>query len=354
MPASFVNDLVRAISELNGNLIVLSIGGRAYHLWNERIRATQTLGLSSAFSLRENRGLIYGYAFKLAKMLDTYAATLQLATADCEILHCFDICRPIPELGRNLVVKHTLSRTCFSYFPEISGFDKLLYAALRNYTGIVVTSNLFSERLRKLGIPQEKLAVIPLGVDTNLFRPDGHKLGMVRPRVGWFGAVAPSNQDDLECMLKLAKRNESYTFNFYTKFSRPILLSDAGKNVISYGRQNSMAETLSKIDVLVLPFSEKSSFIFQPLTIVEAIACGIPVITTKGHGLDELVRHEWNGFLAEDFAELNSYLNLLLSDEDMWTDFSKNSRALARERFSIERIAQSYMKAWEDARAARA
>jgi glycosyltransferase involved in cell wall biosynthesis len=72
---------------------------------------------------------------------------------------------------------------------------------------------------------------------------------------------------------------------------------------------------LRRSDVLVLP-----TFIENlPLTILEAFACGVPVVTTPVAAITEAVEHERNGLLVPvgDIAALAEALRRLIEDGDL-------------------------------------
>jgi glycosyltransferase involved in cell wall biosynthesis len=75
------------------------------------------------------------------------------------------------------------------------------------------------------------------------------------------------------------------------------------------------AAVLRRSDVLVLP-----TFIENlPITILEAFACGVPVVTTPVAAITEAVEHERNGLLVPvgDIAALTEALRRLIEDGDL-------------------------------------
>ena len=95
---------------------------------------------------------------------------------------------------------------------------------------------------------------------------------------------------------------------------------------------------LSKCSIFVLP-SVAESF---GVVIIEAMACGKPVIARKIIGPEDIIIHGHNGFLFENSDELKKYLQLLLSDEKLRKKLGRNARRTVETKYTFRRIADSY------------
>ena len=69
------------------------------------------------------------------------------------------------------------------------------------------------------------------------------------------------------------------------------------------------------------------------LSALEAMACGIPVISSSVGGLPELIVHNKTGYVAEfgDVDRMSKYALELLNNKKKFNSFSKNSRERAEE-----------------------
>ncbi len=78
----------------------------------------------------------------------------------------------------------------------------------------------------------------------------------------------------------------------------------------------------------------------MPLSVLEAMAAGLPIITIKEKGLAEIVQENINGFFAktDDPEDIAEKALELLSNEDLLKKFGENSRKLALE-YSKEKVA---------------
>lgn len=90
----------------------------------------------------------------------------------------------------------------------------------------------------------------------------------------------------------------------------------AGERITFYGRRGDDPSPFEAMDVLVVP---SSGFEHDPLVIQEALAAGVPVITTEGGGTAELVDHCHNGLAvpAGDPVALAECLQTLIDEPDL-------------------------------------
>ncbi|WP_300705020.1 glycosyltransferase family 4 protein [Bacteroides sp.] len=105
------------------------------------------------------------------------------------------------------------------------------------------------------------------------------------------------------------------------------------------GYQKDMIPIYENCDIVVLPSYREG----LPKALIEACAIGRPVITTDVPGCRECVRWGYNGCLvpAKDEKSLADAVKTLLLDNKMRINFGLNSRILAEEEFSIDKVIQS-------------
>src|SRR5262249_55305 len=86
-------------------------------------------------------------------------------------------------------------------------------------------------------------------------------------------------------------------------------------------------------DVFILPSRREGI----PVSVMEAMALGVPVIAPRVTGVPELVNHEYNGLLVSpgNPEAIAQALIDLISDPVKYNEFSKYSRRKVEEGFNI-------------------
>ncbi|WP_096434897.1 N-acetyl-alpha-D-glucosaminyl L-malate synthase BshA [Alteribacter populi] len=111
------------------------------------------------------------------------------------------------------------------------------------------------------------------------------------------------------------------------------------------GNQKRVAELLSMSDLKLL-LSEKESF---GLVLLEAMACGLPVIGTNIGGIPEVIRHNESGFICElgDVQAISKKAIELLTNKDLHREMAKNAKVRSEEVFHKDRIVAQYEDIYE-------
>ncbi|GAA0492739.1 hypothetical protein GCM10009532_15280 [Microbacterium aurantiacum] len=169
-------------------------------------------------------------------------------------------------------------------------------------------------------------------------------------RVVYFSNLIP--EKGIEDFLELARRFEKESDTRFVAAGRPVsqvqlsdLTSKAPPNaeVIGgvYGAEK--VDLFASASMLVFPSTYR--FEAQPLTILEALSGGVPVVAYDVGGIADLIRHGENGLLvpAGDVSRLQDAVQGLLHDSKRLAAMSESARRLYQERFSRD----AYRNAWE-------
>lgn len=108
-----------------------------------------------------------------------------------------------------------------------------------------------------------------------------------------------------------------------------------------------MAAWLGAADVLLYPSIADTA----PLAVMEALACGVPVVAFRVGGIPDQILEGVSGFLVEpgNAGALAEAAGKLLSDRVLLRDFGSAARADAVARFDIRRCAAGYLEYYREA-----
>ncbi len=233
-------------------------------------------------------------------------------------------------------------------------------AAYEHWSFLVGVGTNVREEVRHFAGDSPKLRVIPLGVDGSVFTLGNGGMSF-RPRQILFAGVI-RHVKGLDILLKamrlLADRNDPATLvvvgeSFYPKYQRAFqdarLLSEelklqdrvefAGKKT-----QAELARTMRDSAVLVMP-SRKESL---GLVLVEALACGTPVVATRCGGPEDIVTEETGLLVPPDDPEaLATAVQQVLDHRDEYSPATLREYALGK--FAWQHVAAQYIELYQDA-----
>jgi len=111
-----------------------------------------------------------------------------------------------------------------------------------------------------------------------------------------------------------------------------------------------LTDLYAEAEFFVLPTVAEGS----PLVVLEAMASGLPVISTKVSGIPEVIDNEQNGFIVppRDVHALAECMRVLIEDDELRAKMSKTARKKTVASFSWNAVARKtlavYRKAIED------
>ena len=104
------------------------------------------------------------------------------------------------------------------------------------------------------------------------------------------------------------------------------------------GQRDDVERLLTEGDVFVRP----SLLEGMPLTVLEAMACGLPVIATPVGGTTELIEDGVNGYLVQpgNGSQLAERLCVLLGDSDLRREMGSRGRKLVDSGYNWDDISE--------------
>lgn len=121
--------------------------------------------------------------------------------------------------------------------------------------------------------------------------------------------------------------------------------------VVMPGSVNDLQDLMLGADLFVLP----SLWEGLPLVLLEAMACGLPVIGTRIKGIAEVMDEEVNGLLCEpgDVAGLAAAMRRLLQEPALRAAYGAAGREIVRRHYDFARVSQTLGALYAEVAAAR-
>jgi glycosyltransferase involved in cell wall biosynthesis len=236
----------------------------------------------------------------------------------------------------------------------LSGKDKVFLSrwkyTTRSIDLFIAVSSQVKDELIRWGVSDSRLIHIPSGIDTKYFRR--METDAFRQRYGipdrkhYIGtACALDENKDVETLLnsvaKLSYKQQDFILliagqgDRLDEYKRLAKFIEIEEYVRFLGMVDEMPQFYSLLDVYVL--SSRSEGLGTSL--LEAGACGCPVISSRSGGPEDYIRHGKNGCLfdVEDDETLADLLERLLSDEKLRMEIAGTFKKTV-ERFDIENV----------------
>lgn len=114
-----------------------------------------------------------------------------------------------------------------------------------------------------------------------------------------------------------------------------------------WGRREDISSVLQSAHIACLPSYREGS----PKSLLEAAACGLPIVTTDAPGCREIVRDGVNGLLVpvRDVAALAAALKKLIDDAALRRSMGEQSRVLAETEFGQETVIAKTLAVYREA-----
>jgi glycosyltransferase involved in cell wall biosynthesis/GT2 family glycosyltransferase len=213
-----------------------------------------------------------------------------------------------------------LEELCSFKGEQITSFD-ILFNEVGHFNNFISNQNLFNgvipvHKGLEFLLTQElkvksKVKRMPVGIVSTPILNAKHL--NVRPKIGWIGRFSQEKCPELfiKSALESKVKADFYLAGMGHLFDEMKELSSDISNVKLLGRVDNNLEFLNSLDLLI----NTSSIEGIPLTAMEAISQGTPVIAPNIGGMSELIIDGQNGYLydVDDFDSLISKIKLVVN-----------------------------------------
>jgi glycosyltransferase involved in cell wall biosynthesis len=230
--------------------------------------------------------------------------------------------------------------------------------ALRRFERVFCVSAAVRLKLLNSGISERNAQLVENGVPLLDFCDSAASLVDIAseqgPRIGMVGRLV--EQKGFQLVLKAAphilKRFPKARFivvgdgpyrEELTSLARQLRIESS---VSFLGRRDDMPGVYRSLDVFVLPSLNEG----MPMTLLEAMAAGVPAIATRVGAVPSIIDHQETGVLVEPgrIEPLQYGLEHLLETPELRLRLGRNGQAWVRAHASIEATAEKYAKHYRD------
>jgi colanic acid/amylovoran biosynthesis glycosyltransferase len=251
-------------------------------------------------------------------------------------------------------------KVCSAYGYDISSFPKsymgmgkhFFRRIFNEYDYFLAMSNDMANDFIKIGCPSNKVKVHYYGIDSQRFKADRTYANKEVFNILTIGSLVPKkgHLTILKSLVRLKAMLPALKFE-YNIIGKGVLEEQLKKFVAENGLSDHVhfrghikhgeefSSYLNNADVFVHPSvtgptGDKEGI---PGTLVEAMANGLPVISTYHAGIPEVVKSNYNGLLIKEHDDLNlaEFLSELSSDSEKRKLLGTNARLRAVNEFDI-------------------
>ncbi|WP_096199114.1 glycosyltransferase [Bacillus sp. FJAT-45350] len=227
------------------------------------------------------------------------------------------------------------------------------YKELKEYASMYLpVCQFLANDLLKLGFPKEKINVLYGGIDVQKFPYVEHRLPLQgKIRLLSVGRLVKKKGFDtlLDAFMKVHEKYPMITLDIigygseWDNIESIINRHQLNQVVRLRGRMkpNQIIREMKKADIFCLASQTASDGDVEgiPNALKEAMASGLPVISTKNGGITELITHHKTGYLVPERnpEQLAIGIEFFIENPEIWTEYTRNARLKVEEQFNLEK-----------------
>lgn len=226
-------------------------------------------------------------------------------------------------------------------------------------------SEYWKNRLIELGCPKDKIIVHRMGIDIEKFKnSDKTRNKIAEGKILIISTARLVEKKGIEYGIKAVIRLlKDYSNIEYLiigdgplrKHLENIIKQNNVKDkikLLGWREQQEVKELLRKADILLAPSVTSSSGDQEgiPVALMEALAMGIPVVSTKHSGIPELIINQETGLLSDERDIEGLYLNLkrVIEDDLLREKMIINGRKKVENEYNINKLNKKLISIFEN------
>lgn len=301
--------------------------------------------------------------YLFAELFDRYVARHLAKGADIlfvESLIALHTMRKAKKLGMITILDRTNSHIQYQTDILKEEYEKLglrfvfnsptvIQKSLKEYEEadyIAVLSTFVKRTFLAKGIPERKLLLLPSGINLSIFQQVSKEDTVFRIIYCGLTCVKKGTHYLLEAFEQLSLPNaELWLIGGILDDIKPILIKYQGfYRSINYVAHSELYKYFSQGSVFVLPSLEEG----LAKVIIEAMACGLPVIATTNTGAEDVVREGQDGFVIpiRDVDALKEKILFLYNNRNICEQMGQSAKERVKKNFSDDAYAKRIISAF--------
>lgn len=263
--------------------------------------------------------------------------------SECDVLRAYHLLGTMPVIIAKLFLgKSYIFNYAYDYvkFAKIEGkLFQIILIRLINYPAILFASKIIATTQEMFSLlPAQKTLFIPNGVDIHSFKPKKSRqanrklkllsVGRLEPQKNYLTLILALKSLTVDLLIVGSGSLKAKLLAFSKKKKVNLIIIDKVENL-------KLPAIYNQADIFVLP-----SLVEGPnKVILEAMACGLPVVATNISGIKEVIIDKYNGVLTRtDSASLRNSIIKLLTNPELREKLGHNARLSVEKRFDLKSL----------------
>jgi glycosyltransferase involved in cell wall biosynthesis/ADP-heptose:LPS heptosyltransferase len=236
------------------------------------------------------------------------------------------------------------------FFSEVMGWGKM----------VICPSKAVARYMReKFDVPEEKIVIIDRWVDLDKFKFTDYQFRKNSNTIVTIGRISSSKGYEylIEAFRKVVRSNpylklkivgaaDKFKTDYFNHLKTLVTRFALQYNVQFVGYRQDIESVLKDARLLVAPSVIEESF---GRVIIEAFACGVPVVATKVGGFKEIIEDGKDGILVDpkDPQQITDTILKLLNDPTLAQNLALNARKKVDTSYTIEKCLKQTAEVYE-------
>jgi len=335
------------IMQKNNYFVAYSKDGYFYEQFKtkigNRLIQFETSGIKDIFAIYKLYKIIKKNNIDIVHIQGPFASDLYVSIA-CKLAGAKAV------ITRPIIISTDSDSTFRKFFMKI--LDKVIF---KYASELVTISEKSKNAWSKETAPSSKLKVVYNGTFLDRFIPKQNyqvnekiKCIMVAQFIDeknhlWFLEKVAKNLISKFSNIEFIFVGDGYTSLSCKEF---VIKNHMQEHIKFTGNVNNVNELLAEADISFLPSKKEG----VPVSLIESIATGLPIISNDIASVSEVCVNDYNGFLLDmdDEKGWNQAFEKLIKDESLRKAMGVNGRVLAEKQFDIKVMIEKYESIYDE------